>query len=313
MRNISFDEARSNLKKIFRKDLEEHIKVLGGYLIDHQGKIHPQKSPIVFDGQAYKLMKDIKDEIIRINAPNMIIDGNNHVINGILSGIEIRYADNVVLKNVTFERSKLLIEWASNVTVTNCKMIKSMIDVQCSLNIKVSNNIFRGGSVATSHNLFLFNPKWILDFGRTSLISENLFTECHCAIGLDNSFKNEITRNSFENNKFGIRISVNERRHSIINFVQTSEFSNKIFHNNFINNEKHALIEGSSINIWDNGYPSGGNYWSDYKGVDQKCGELQDQDGSDGIGDIPYKIDERNWDRYPLMKKIEIFSNTIRR
>jgi len=39
-------------------------------------------------------------------------------------------------------------------------------------------------------------------------------------------------------------------------------------------------------------YPSGGNYWSDYAGVDA--------DG-DGIGDPPYVIDENNTDRYPLI------------
>jgi hypothetical protein len=36
-----------------------------------------------------------------------------------------------------------------------------------------------------------------------------------------------------------------------------------------------------------------GNYWSDYTGADS--------DG-DGIGDIPYVIDENNRDHFPLMK-----------
>jgi len=47
-----------------------------------------------------------------------------------------------------------------------------------------------------------------------------------------------------------------------------------------------------SINTWDDGYPSGGNYWSDCTFEDQN---------SDGICDAPYVIDENNQDNYPLM------------
>ena len=54
-------------------------------------------------------------------------------------------------------------------------------------------------------------------------------------------------------------------------------------------------------NTWDDCYPSGGNYWSDYSGVDAYSGVYQNETGRDGIGDTPYVIDEYNIDRYPLM------------
>jgi len=58
----------------------------------------------------------------------------------------------------------------------------------------------------------------------------------------------------------------------------------------------------ASTNVWDDGYPSGGNFWSDYAGVDA--------DG-DGIGDTPYLIDDNNRDRYPLMGAFNTFDAGI--
>jgi len=59
----------------------------------------------------------------------------------------------------------------------------------------------------------------------------------------------------------------------------------------------------NGTNIWDNGYPSGGNYWSDYSGEDKYSGLCQDQPGADGIGDTPYPIPETARDKYPYMSE----------
>jgi len=55
---------------------------------------------------------------------------------------------------------------------------------------------------------------------------------------------------------------------------------------------------------WDNGYPSGGNFWSDYTGVDYCSGPSQNICPSpDGTGDTPYTlIGSRAVDNYPLIK-----------
>jgi hypothetical protein len=55
------------------------------------------------------------------------------------------------------------------------------------------------------------------------------------------------------------------------------------------------------LDVWDNGYPSGGNYWSNYDGTDSYSGPCQNVTGSDGVGDTPYVIDGSNQDNYPLM------------
>jgi hypothetical protein len=71
-----------------------------------------------------------------------------------------------------------------------------------------------------------------------------------------------------------------------------------IYHNH-LNNRKNAY-DGES-NIWDNGYPSGGNYWSDYPGSDIYSGHEQNEPGSDGIGDTPYIIDGNSRDNFPFI------------
>ncbi len=99
---------------------------------------------------------------------------------------------------------------------------------------------------------------------------------------------NLIVRNNIiENNETGIQISENS-------------FFNKLYHNNIINNTVNAVDECG--NIWNDTYPSGGNYWSDYWGDDLYSGPNQDIPGSDGIGDVPYEIPcEHGTDWYPLI------------
>jgi len=75
-----------------------------------------------------------------------------------------------------------------------------------------------------------------------------------------------------------------------------------IHHNNFIGNGVQADQDNASTGIaWDAGYPSGGNFWSDYAGVDAFAGPDQDIPGSDGLGDTPQVISAIATDRYPLM------------
>jgi len=77
--------------------------------------------------------------------------------------------------------------------------------------------------------------------------------------------------------------------------------SNRFYHNTFLNNTKHVNISRDYTNFWDDGYPSGGNYWSNYSGVDLN---------HDGIGDSWHEIDENNTDQCPLMGMFSDFAAT---
>jgi hypothetical protein len=106
-------------------------------------------------------------------------------------------------------------------------------------------------------------------------------------------YSNNITNNDIAGNSVGFQID--------------GQGGNVIYQNNFINNPTQAYDPNVpyEVQVWDNGYPSGGNYWSDYTGVDNYSGPYQNETGGDGIGDIPYTINSWdvwiNKDNYPRM------------
>jgi parallel beta-helix repeat protein len=94
---------------------------------------------------------------------------------------------------------------------------------------------------------------------------------------------NVVKENVISNNEVGVHIARNDGY---------PNYDNEIYHNNFLNNTVNAQNDQDGyMNIWDSGYPSGGNYWSDNSGTDSN---------GDGISDIPYFIDATNQDNYPL-------------
>jgi hypothetical protein len=104
-------------------------------------------------------------------------------------------------------------------------------------------------------------------------------------------------------------------------FLSTDNADFHVYHNNFFNVEVQTggyllLIFNYPQNHlnatsppWDNDYPAGGNYWSDYKNGYPSAVE---QAGS-GIGDTPYvsQTTPTVIDRYPLIKPYNFSPPTI--
>jgi parallel beta-helix repeat protein len=163
--------------------------------------------------------------------------------------------------------------------------------------------------------------------GNCNRIVSNTMLESSGVFVIWTSTDNLICDNTIVGGWYGVYISGGSRNLIFNNTIKNMEYAywlnggggiligtlgasdeNSIYGNNFINNKPQVYDFSwdnphlpSSVNSWDNGYPSGGNYWSDYVGIDVKMGPNQDQLGSDGIGDTPYTIDGSNADRYPLM------------
>jgi parallel beta-helix repeat protein len=144
----------------------------------------------------------------------------------------------------------------------------------------------------------------------SSISGNNITANNGGGIGLASSSNISISGNNITaNNWYGILLfsssNISISGNNIANnengiWLQFSS-NNKIYHNNFVNNTPQVYSD-RSINIWDNGFPSGGNYWSDCKSTDLYRGTYQNETGNDGLGDTPYVIDANNQDRYPLMK-----------
>ena len=134
-----------------------------------------------------------------------------------------------------------------------------------------------------------------------NIITRNVFQNSTVAIDLtSSSHNNTVYKNIIASNGLGVKLEssgnlvyANTIEENGIGVSLSSSGSNVIYHNNFVNNTVQASISTSTGNTWDNGYPSGGNYWGDYNGTDANY---------DGIGDTPYVIDQNSADRYPLMQ-----------
>jgi len=221
---------------------------------------------------------------------------------------------------------------ANNVTLMNFKIINSKKEYTCagivldgvsfcniSLNILTNNfdGLYAEHSTCNviENNVFLAND-WngihLKYCSNSNIINSNIILNCKNGINIEvDSNNNSLLYNHIANSEWdGIDligsiknvIYGNTIKHCFTGIYIGLETDNMniIYHNNFICNTYQVTCY-SAPNFWDDGYPSGGNYWSDYTGVDLFSGPYQNETGSDGIGDTPYVIDECNVDHYPLM------------
>jgi parallel beta-helix repeat protein len=168
----------------------------------------------------------------------------------------------------------------------------------------VSGNII-GGSIWGSIAVHGFST-------HNRIFENNVGNNDNGGISIDGSDYNDIYENNITNNLWGISVQYGAKYNAISrnciannNYsvkLEWNTFANMFYHNNLVDNVfRMSLVGYNYANSWDDGYPSGGNYWSDYNGTDLFSGLYQNETGSDGIGDTTCVIDENYIDHYPLI------------
>jgi len=226
-------------------------------------------------GDVYTFVDNINDPIV-VEKDKILIDGAGYTVQGtgIGTGIYLSYRYNVTLKNteVTNFTYGIYLSQSSNNILTGNIVSNNTYGIK--LYPDSFNNVLIGNTASNNHYSGI-DLYWRSN--NNNLTGNIASNNGEFGIHLYFSSINTLTGNNVSNNPNGI-------------YVYRSD--NKFYHNNFINNTVQVSTNTYSENAWDDGYPSGGNYWSDYTGMDEK---------GDGVGDTPYMIDESNQDNYPLM------------
>jgi parallel beta-helix repeat protein len=248
----------------------------GGFTINADGSVTPSTAPIQRVGDTYILTSNVVGTIA-VQRNCTVFDGNGYMLSG--GQFQLFYVENVTLKNLIVMQQAIgiFLCYASNVTVANNTITETGVPVP---GLQETGGIF-------------------VEDASSNIIAGNNLVNNQVAILLGAAYQNVIVENNITGS-------------SVAGITFWSASNNIIYHNNFINNVVQAQEPGVgyflnyqaySVNIWDDGYPSGGNHWSDYLTRYPGATEI---DGS-GIGDTPYVL-LNSTDRYPLMKP---FNSTL--
>jgi len=220
---------------------------------------------------------------------------------------------NVTVQTFSMQDNILLVAYSKNSTITQNAITKGGISLQYSTYINVSFNELTSGDRAIlasnsdnnsiAMNNVTLNSEYgiLLESSNGNTVMGNSIAESTTGISLDASANNSIIGNNITANKeYGTLL--------------TNSNHNTIYHNNFIDNAvpRWQAVCGNvpsiADNVWDNGYPSGGNFWNDYNGTDQHSGTKQNTGDPDAIGDTPYVINFAQKDNYPLAGEFHDFT-----
>jgi len=297
------------------------------------------------DDDVYTFTDNIYDKIVVVQIDNIVINGAGYTLQGTGSGTGISLSErsNVTIKNIEIVAFSVgIFLWSSsnnNISGNNVTLSTQPIPEDVVLGIVLlfssSYNTISGNNVtntfegiklqsSSSYNNISGN-KLENNYGGITVsfstnynnISGNTVTTGRSGVYLMNCLNNIVSGNSITaNSNHGILLHPKTSNNILSeNYIKNNNkgitlfrsSNNFIYHNNLDNTVQVYFYESGPINFWDDSFPSGGNYWSDYTTRYPDAQELDDS----GIWDTPYVIDGNNQDNYPLMELYSPLPRTI--
>ncbi len=298
------------------------------------GGVFPSTAKIVSVDNVTYTFTDNNYESIIVQRDNIVINGAGYTLQGRhmynSKGIDLTGRRNVTIENldikefffgiwlktssynnisankITINKIGIRLSYSSNNSIS-ANNISANMDYNIYLEFSSNNDIFGNNIVANKvwvSNLYYSFYGICLHYSSSNSIYGNSIVNSEYGLQLFSSSNNSISGNSMVNNTYGIllwkssgnAISENDATGNDYGIALLYSSGNTIYHGNFITNTKH-VYNHNSMNVWDDGYPSGGNYWSNYK---DRYPSAKEMDGS-GIWDTSFVIDENNRDNYPLI------------
>jgi len=284
-----------------------------------------ERDNIVVDGAGYTLQGTGSGYGITLSGRSNVTLRNIQ-INAFDIGVYIysSFSNTVSGNNITNNRAGIFLVWSSNSNIVSANMfVDDGLAVSESYSNVVVDNFVNGKPLVYLEGV---SNVVVEDAGQVILVNcnrirvENLnLSNTTMGVQLLGTNNTTIAGNNITNNCYGITLSRSSNNSIVGNDIRNNSWAgiglsygssdNRFYHNNFINNTRQVdMVTAEYADLWDDGYPSGGNYWSDYNGTDVFNGEQQNETGSDGIGDTAYVIDVNNIDSYPLMGPISFFN-----
>jgi len=289
-----------------------------GWGYNHFDKI--QDGIDAVSGSTVYVANGIYYEHVVIDKPLSLIgeDRDNTIIDGSGTGdvIFCEDVDGLTIENMgvtgsgTFpntEYSDIKLFRVSNCTIKHNKAFDSNGAGIYIRGVEGDYQSYKNNKIIDNELINVYNRAIALNRCHNSIITNNTIDNSHyTGIRFSLSEYNSISKNTIKN--CGKGAALNDQSHNNLFFENEFEGAsihfnvnckdNQFYHNNIIGSS--ATSVSSLVNYWDDGYPSGGNYWSVYSGNDNFYGPNQDISGSDGIGDKPYSF-TGGQDNYPLM------------